>query len=101
MSEEPPYYGPMTEQRARQILGEAVKPNDELYGSEEYLAWPSKYAEAATLDGHFTADELEAIAWWMRNKAGERTRRLERAFTESPATPVINAALLKLGRDQT
>jgi len=38
-----------------------------------YVAWPLyesgqvKKTEAC-LDGDFTADQLEAIAWWMRNK---------------------------------
>lgn len=75
MSEDVPQYGPMTEQRAREILGEAVL-SDGLYGgSGEYLSWPSKGNdhEGATLDGRFTADELEAIAWWMRNKAPSST----------------------------
>lgn len=64
----------MTEAQVRQILGRAIR-NDRLSSREpgestlagdvEYLYWPYD-GDAATLDGAFTADELEAIAWWMR-----------------------------------
>jgi hypothetical protein len=51
----------MDESRAREILGkdwsligDGVEPNGTMHVS-----------------GIFTADELEAIAWWMRNKTKE------------------------------
>lgn len=72
MSEDIPHYGQMNEQRAREILG--IPPLAEgraaLDGANnvDYLkTWGP--GESVTLDGHFTADQLEAIAWWMRNKA--------------------------------
>jgi hypothetical protein len=60
---------PMTEQRAREILGEAIQPNGRLYNLSWYLDWSERTEpDKATLDGEFTADQLEAIAWWMRNQ---------------------------------
>ena len=47
----------MDEEKARKILDDAIG----------YVRiWPSY--DHATLDGEFTADELEVIAWRMRNK---------------------------------
>lgn len=58
----------MNEYQARVILGEDITDTDELYNGGRYLSW-SKGETTATLDDSFTADELEAIAWWMRNKS--------------------------------
>lgn len=63
----------MNEQRAREILGTAVKSDSFLeekwcdYLAESKISWlaPSKYME---LRGEFTLEELEAIAYWMREK---------------------------------
>ena len=62
----------MKEKRAREILGEWIEPSDDLYDLHQYLNWEIGDSNA-TLDGLFNADELEAIAWWMRNtkKEGE------------------------------
>lgn len=69
MSEDIPHYGPMTEQRAREILGDAIQPDGMLCHNEQYSLWPDGGdLTAVKLDGRFSADELEAIAWWMRNK---------------------------------
>lgn len=58
---------PMTEQRAREILGVSITANGSIYASVNYVYWlPGD--DKATLDDRFSADELEAIAWWMRNK---------------------------------
>jgi len=61
----------MNEEKAREILREGViQPDNSLDDFGWYLAWPSAEGpRAGSLDGRFTADELEAIAWWMRNKA--------------------------------
>ena len=56
----------MTEEIAREILGGAIRDDDSL-NSIRFLQWQAGW-DAATLDDSFTADELEAIAWWMRNK---------------------------------
>lgn len=61
----------MNEEQATKILKDEVEDvnNNNLYSLGWYLSW---YVgdEEATLDGDFTADELEAIAWWMKNKKG-------------------------------
>ena len=56
----------MDEEKARKLLGDSIK-EDGLYSLGWYLGWTHGDADA-TLDGSFTADDLEAIAWWMRNK---------------------------------
>ena len=56
----------MDEAKAREILGDAINPDGGLYNLGWYLGWPPGNADA-TLDGSFTADDLDAIAWWMRN----------------------------------
>jgi len=63
----------MDEKRAREILAPDVIEGDEglscvgWYLDGWYLAWNPGH-DNATLDGSFNADELEAIAWWIRNK---------------------------------
>lgn len=59
----------MDEKTARKILGEAVNDHNNDLGSFErvYLDWDVEN-ETACLDGHFTVDQLEAIAWWIRYK---------------------------------
>jgi len=62
----PSGWQPMTEARARVILGPAVNPDGSLDQLSQYLSW-NPGEETACLDSDFEADELEAIAWWMRN----------------------------------
>ena len=53
----------MDEQHAREILGDAIDGKG-LY--TQNLCW--EFGDATVeIDGEYTADELEAIAWWMRN----------------------------------
>jgi hypothetical protein len=69
----------MDERRAREILSiEGDRIGVGLY----YVVWPVPVPDPDTclqvgedytciaLDGTFTVDELEAVVWWMRNKAG-------------------------------
>ncbi|MEE7625455.1 hypothetical protein V3O24_04715 [Methylobacter sp. Wu8] len=59
----------MDEEKVRKIIEpEIFKEDGGLYDLGWYLSW-NKGDESATLDGEFTADDLEAIAWWMRNKS--------------------------------
>lgn len=44
--------------------GEGNKVWEDQSGNGNHAVLSAK----ASLDGHFTADQLEAIAWWMRNK---------------------------------
>ena len=74
----------MNEDKARSILNRSIREDGSLGDvGEGYVAWTTHTdktapkdsswnracAKRATLDGTFTADELEAIAWWMRNKS--------------------------------
>lgn len=59
----------MTEARAREILG-AIIDEHGLYADDnrKSVLWLSP-RETAKLSGRFTAEELEAIAFWMRRNA--------------------------------
>ncbi len=58
----------MNGKKARAILGSDVFCEDGgLFDGGHYLAWSVGDA-VVVLDDSFTADELEAIAWWMRKK---------------------------------
>ena len=68
----------MTEAQARAILWAAIAPDESLggvahsapsdvRGPRGYLEWQVG-DDMVTIDTALTADELEAIAWWMRNK---------------------------------
>jgi hypothetical protein len=45
---------------------EAIKILDELKDSSNYVDLVA--GETAILDGYFDREDLEAIAWWMKNK---------------------------------
>ncbi len=49
-------------------LGNYIQKDGGLYSLGAYLAW-SVGDDGAVLDGTFSAEELEAIAWWMKNTA--------------------------------
>ena len=58
----------MEEIRVRQILKpESFGEDGDLYDPGGYFSWDIGDITAC-LDGNFTADELEAISWWMRNR---------------------------------
>ena len=64
---------PMDEHRARQILGDMICSDGlsncgDALGGNGYLSWHRDDPDAC-LDAQFTADQLEAIAWWMRHAA--------------------------------
>lgn len=59
----------MNEAEARETLGTTIETDNKLLCLGHYIYWnPDRNADTVTLDSEFTADELEAIAWWMRNK---------------------------------
>jgi hypothetical protein len=64
----------MNKEKAQEILGGWIQEDGRLYSVGAYLAWRAG-DDCATLDGDFTADELEAIAWWMRNTEGKGDSR--------------------------
>ncbi|OYV01649.1 MAG: hypothetical protein CFE26_22745 [Verrucomicrobiales bacterium VVV1] len=59
----------MNETTARQLLKGAIRPDGSLVQlSYHYLIWPSNVeGDLITVDGYLTAEELEALAWWMKN----------------------------------
>lgn len=58
----------MDEKEARELLGSGTIQDDgNLYDLGWYLEWLIE-EDYATLNGTFEAEELEAIAWWMKNK---------------------------------
>lgn len=61
----------MNEQKAREILGNCIS-GDVLFNISKYISWSASRSNA-TLDGEFSVEELEAIAWWMRNKKIEES----------------------------
>jgi hypothetical protein len=67
----------MDDKRVRELLDNlgVVRPDGSLGRGTGTVHWPARYhsklsssMQEADLDGSFTADELEAIAWWMRNQ---------------------------------
>jgi hypothetical protein len=62
----------MNEEKAREILRKVVKYNNDLFLKDDHIGgkiidWLS-HETTVTMEGEFRPDELEAIAWWMRNK---------------------------------
>ncbi len=56
----------MTRERASKILRSYICENGNLAASNSYADWMVGL-DTIVLDGRFTPDELESIAWWMRN----------------------------------
>lgn len=64
----------MNEQQIKAVLNRVCAITDDggLDSGREFVYWPPNAGSgelAIVLDGKFSADELEALAWWMRNKA--------------------------------
>jgi hypothetical protein len=57
----------MNEQKARAILGDVITDENSLIG--DYIDWSP--GDMADINGIFSPDELEAIAWWMRKKGNQ------------------------------
>lgn len=55
----------MTPERRAELLKHMLQPDGSLANLGVYIGWEVG-DERATLDGHFTADDLEAIALHMR-----------------------------------
>ena len=55
----------MNETKAREILGCWIRDDGSLSSLAPYINADS---EGVSLDGGFTPEQLEAMAWWMRNK---------------------------------
>ncbi len=60
----------MRKKKQLEVLGRAAREDGSLGSYGWHLSWrPGD--ETAELDGDFTADELEAIAKWMREHGGK------------------------------
>ena len=60
----------MDEKRAREILTDTIQPDGSLYETYWYVDWV-KGEEEVTIDAACTAEQLEAIAWWMKHHLKE------------------------------
>ena len=58
----------MNEEKAKEILKSYIQPDGGLYCLGHYMDWPPGDKEI-TLDCRFELEELEAIAWWVRNSS--------------------------------
>jgi hypothetical protein len=62
---------PMTEARAREILGDSIRTDGKGWIANEardiFVTCHSGGIDVS-MQSFMTVDELEAIAWWMRNK---------------------------------
>lgn len=62
----------MDEQKAREVLRGFIRPDDSLHDDGDcWVYWPDPTGSEGQIhiDGRLIADELEAMAWWIRNKA--------------------------------
>ena len=72
-------YYKMDEQEARMILGRSIVKSDEDYIDNElkpssdggWIRWQNDLYYV-TVDGELNVDQLEALAWWIRNKRRRR-----------------------------
>ena len=60
----------MNEERARELLSDCDGLDDDggLFDLGGYVCW-EPYERTVCLDGDFTTEYLQAIIWWMENKA--------------------------------
>lgn len=77
----------MNEAEARMILGTMIRDDNGLEHLGLYISWSIGDA-SLVLDGEFTVDHLEAIAWWMRHAKDLPTRTPAAAKTASPGDAV-------------
>lgn len=60
----------MDRKQATKVLGSVIKKDGSLHEQMWYLSWkPGE--DSAELDGVFESEELEAIAWIMKNNIGK------------------------------
>jgi len=58
----------MSEEKVRAILKDYIQPDGGLFSRGHYMAW-APGDKTITLGFEFEIEELEAIAWWIRNTA--------------------------------
>lgn len=57
----------MDEKRAREIIGDEEINEDNTFCINNYN-WTEYNGDNIILDGDYNAEELEAFAWWIKNK---------------------------------
>ena len=57
----------MNEESARTILGDMIQEDNSLFCLGHYISWTVGDSEVV-LDSSFSLEDVEAIAWWIRNK---------------------------------
>ena len=59
----------MNEERAKKILSKFISDGNILTGETflDHMLW-FPWENTAGIEGEFTLEEIEALAWWMRNK---------------------------------
>ena len=56
----------MTEELAKEILGDTIQSDGSLFCLGHYIAWQG--GNHVVLDDSFEIEELEAILWWIKHK---------------------------------
>lgn len=76
----------MNEVTARKLLGALVQPDGSLMETQDnWIVWPVRPdGESIHIDGGFTAEQLEALAWWMRNTAVPKSPTPTGCWFKSP-----------------
>lgn len=57
----------MDEEKLEKILSYASLTHDFIHSDNPYICWNREEPDTIELDGVFNAEELEAIAWRMKN----------------------------------
>lgn len=56
----------MDEKRAREILKHSIQEDGNLYDLGRYISYIAEQSWVILDGDDFTAEELEAVAWWMK-----------------------------------
>jgi hypothetical protein len=58
----------MNERRVRALLGDWIQRDGTIRGFRQFVCYPEYDGGCkVALDGVFSADQVEALAWWMRH----------------------------------
>ena len=58
----------MDEEKAKKILADMIQPESNGLSGDAPYVYLFSGEEYITLDGEFSAEKLQALAWWMENK---------------------------------
>lgn len=79
----------MTEKDVRNILGDTIQSDDNLYNLGHYISW-DVYQDCITLDSNFNVEELAAIVWWIINKKKVKKYKLIKSWIYKPTEEFSN-----------